>query len=358
MNTESTELYEQLKSGNTDSIEPKSVAEEHLLNMTRNGVGQGDGSSGDTEPRSRIEAYLKNMIENGIPSSGSGSSTGGISIDVTAKVGQTIIVKEVDANGKPTKWESAEYQPRTHWSEENVILPETTIKCVEMDADGDGVGDGLFMGELPDILPVEGIEYYNVTYNGVAYPCKLQKTIDDESTLIYGMGNIGFATGGESTGEPFIMQFQYDKTGDVWSNAILTIDGSTSVTLSIAETVYHTIPLMYLPKACVIDVDENTSPGFSITIDTTELANAILNDLPIFVNLVTINSFTNNNVVERVIGVPYRSIDPTVASTLKEWVQKMVLISGSAANLIFNIQVYSFAQERVIQIFINLPNED
>lgn len=32
-------------------------------------------------------------------------------IDVTAQVGQTIIVKEVDANGKPTKWESADYPP-------------------------------------------------------------------------------------------------------------------------------------------------------------------------------------------------------------------------------------------------------
>lgn len=34
---------------------------------------------------------------------------GGADIDVTAAVGQTIIVKEVDANGKPTKWEGADY---------------------------------------------------------------------------------------------------------------------------------------------------------------------------------------------------------------------------------------------------------
>ena len=34
--------------------------------------------------------------------------SGGSGIDVTAAVGQTIVVKEVDANGKPTKWEAAE----------------------------------------------------------------------------------------------------------------------------------------------------------------------------------------------------------------------------------------------------------
>ena len=43
---------------------------------------------------------------------------GGASIDVTAEVGQTIIVKEVDINNKPTKWEATDYQPRTHWKEQ------------------------------------------------------------------------------------------------------------------------------------------------------------------------------------------------------------------------------------------------
>lgn len=36
------------------------------------------------------------------------TSSSGTSIDVTAQVGQTIVVKEVDANGKPTAWESAD----------------------------------------------------------------------------------------------------------------------------------------------------------------------------------------------------------------------------------------------------------
>ena len=63
---------------------------------------------------------------------GSGGSGGGTSIDVTAEVGQTIVVKEVDENGKPAKWESAEYQPRTHWSEDVIgdLVPHTEFTPV------------------------------------------------------------------------------------------------------------------------------------------------------------------------------------------------------------------------------------
>jgi hypothetical protein len=117
-----------------------------------------------------------------------------------------------------------------------------------MDADEDGVGDGLFIGALPDILLAEGPEYI-VTYNGVAYLCKLLKVGENESTTTYAMGNLGAITGGENTGEPFLMQFGYNKIDDVWDNAIASFDGSTSVTLSIAEVKYTPIPVQYMTNA-------------------------------------------------------------------------------------------------------------
>jgi hypothetical protein len=40
-------------------------------------------------------------------STAGGSTAGGV--DVTAEVGQTIVVKEVDENGKPTKWKAVDY---------------------------------------------------------------------------------------------------------------------------------------------------------------------------------------------------------------------------------------------------------
>lgn len=44
-----------------------------------------------------------------LPESGSGGGGGGADIDVIAEAGQIIRVKAVDADGKPTEWESAEY---------------------------------------------------------------------------------------------------------------------------------------------------------------------------------------------------------------------------------------------------------
>ena len=179
-----------------------------------------------------------------------GAEDGGTSIDVTAEVGQTIIVKEVDANGKPTKWESAEYQPRTHWSEEKVILPETVVECSELDEDEDGLGDGFFLGMLPEFMMFTPGNEYKVTYNGVDYLCKtIHKKNDSDEIWILGNSSLAGFDGGV-VDAPFVLLMQRIDTGEgiEASGMIANIDGSTTVTLSIAETGYHTIPSEYLPK--------------------------------------------------------------------------------------------------------------
>lgn len=245
MNTESTELYEQLISGDTDSIEPKSEAEAHLLNMTRNGVGQGEGSSGVTEPRSRIEAYLKAMIENGIPGGGSGSGAGGgsASIDVTAAVGQTIIVKEVDASGKPTKWESADYQPRTHGKEVVELLPNTTASFVE-EAGG-------FMVEC-DFEFVSG-NVYSINWNGVVYNC-----VGTALEGVCGVGNIAAVTGTGDTGEPFFAVV------DGGMMICVPLDGSAELVIGVSGEVHETIDKNYLPSDILYGNAEYTRNPFDI----------------------------------------------------------------------------------------------
>ena len=102
------------------------------------------------EPITREEIFLS-KIKGG--NGGSGGTGGGASIDVTAKVGQTIVVKEVDANGKPTAWESAEYQPRTHWEETTTIKGDT----LTWDGNTDGLtnvsADGATMYCISDATP-------------------------------------------------------------------------------------------------------------------------------------------------------------------------------------------------------------
>ena len=156
----------------------------------------------------------------------SGSSSGGTSIDVTAEVGQTIIVKEVDANGKPTKWESADYQPRTHYME--TVLPET-----------EGVFEEEMGGYMLPLCTLVAGKTYTVDYNGVEYDCTAF-AIGEEGVVL---GNAGvmdetFAI----TGEPFICILYFDTM-----LGAIPLDGAESVKISIKEA--KPIPQQYLANA-------------------------------------------------------------------------------------------------------------
>lgn len=210
---------------------------------------------------------------------------GGTSIDVTAQVGQTIVVKEVDANGKPTAWESADYQPRTHWSEVVTILPETTV---EIDAE-QGIG------VIPHEFSVVGGKEYTVVYNGVEYT-------DCECTEVEGMfaiGNLGaIVEGFPVTAHPFAIAYgQIDS--DENENPILgwmfaPLDGSTSVTLSIIEESVTQIPEKYIPKPYVYEIDDEqfefngtSNNGYYIAKVAecpVSLLKAIMDGSPVFVN--------------------------------------------------------------------------
>lgn len=124
---------------------------------------------------------------------------GGADIDVTAQVGQTIIVKEVDANGKPTAWEAADYQPRTHWREEGqeVIVPELTFTpFLNEDI-------GAYVHPLARFELVEG-KTYTVIFDGVSYTCTAIAAVFNDSTSFVAIGNYAIA-GGANTGEPFAL---------------------------------------------------------------------------------------------------------------------------------------------------------
>lgn len=160
---------------------------------------------------------------------------GGADIDVVAAVGQTIRVTEVDADGKPTKWESADYQPRTHWSEPVEVLPETTF---EVDAD---IGAAL----LPD-MAISADDNLTVKYNGTEYKC----TCADMGDGMLAFGNYGVMVDPENpvdTGEPFAAVKTDSGDGTlVW--ACVSLDGSATFTLSIEGEVATKIPTKYLDK--------------------------------------------------------------------------------------------------------------
>lgn len=166
-----------------------------------------------------------------------GDNSGGADIDVVASVGQTIVVEEVDADGKPTKWKAAEFQERTHWTEtvEAEVIPETNLSY---DASG-----SCFV--YPTVISVYGGETYRIVWNGVEYECVCQEVLGDGVTGFV-LGNFGAMTGGDDTGEPFVILVPPDEEGAAVN--VYSLDGSESVTISIIgkTDIVHQIDRKYI----------------------------------------------------------------------------------------------------------------
>ncbi len=151
-----------------------------------------------------------------------------------------------DKNGKKLNVGSKYTQPEWGVEENGVILPESTFTGEE---------------ELSITQPfalVAGREYV-VNWNGTPYKCKAEE-IQGDTTMV-AVGNIGAATGGESTDEPFIiMCIPSELVEDMGMyGAAMAFDGSTSVTLSIIGSVFHVIPSEHLENAFTLRVHVSTN---------------------------------------------------------------------------------------------------
>lgn len=122
--------------------------------------------------------------------------SGGGGVDVTASVGQTIVVEEVDANGKPTQWKAAEYQEKICGTEWYEIVPLTEF-TPEYNSTF-----GAPMASLNDFEMIAGNKY-KVIYDGAEYICEAGHFIVNGLSL-NAVGNQVLA-GGEDTGEPFAL---------------------------------------------------------------------------------------------------------------------------------------------------------
>lgn len=199
----------------------------HTLDWDGNAWFSGDVYVGSTSGVNKDEGSKKLATEEYVDSKGGG----GTPIDVTAEVGQTIIVKEVDANGKPTKWESADYQPRTHYME--TILPETALSIDPEEG----------VGFIPQDLALNVGDGVSVIYNGAEYDC----IVIDVGDGIKALGNMGgIDENFSNTGEPFVIVYS-SLGGDDMVWFIGPLDGSSSVALSIGKHV--PIPQAYLTNA-------------------------------------------------------------------------------------------------------------
>lgn len=216
---------------------------------------------------------------------------GGAGVDVTASVGQTIIVEEVDASGKPTKWKAVEYQPRTHWTGECVLYEGTH----EESENGE-----FLLDSTPDFTVGKT---YKIICNGVEYSCV---AVDATDTLGgVALGNVDLLLESGDTGEPFAL---LAVDGIV---AGVLLDGSTSVTLSIVGEMAIPIPAQYLTNALPYYIEatgewvSNTSSEYS-TNETVAALTAVLQtgrDIILRVNEETDMNGTRNTMFYRLATI-------------------------------------------------------
>ena len=172
------------------------------------------------------------------------SDIGAIPVPTTAEVGQTVVVKAVDENGKPTEWEPADFpeQTQSDWNQndttaagyvknrpfytgdpvEMVLVEESTVEFVK-----DGRQYGAF---FPTSFNAEFGATYKVSWDGSIYTCVCENF--NNLPIIGNQSIIGF---GSDTGEPFIIFNKLGLSETGWIS--LTTDTSASHTISISGTV-------------------------------------------------------------------------------------------------------------------------
>lgn len=202
------------------------------------------------KPRSRVEKLLNRMAENGV-----GGGSGSANIDVTAEVGQTIVVEEVDASGKPTKWKAAEYQPRTHWSEEIEIVPPTNF-TPQYDS-----SISVPNAPLNDFELTSG-EKYKVVFDGVEYTC--EAFIGVLGTWNFTAVGNKIMISGEDTGEPFAVY----KVKGATIGGVITLDMNPH-TVRVECEIVHKIPEKYISSEReILYIFGNKSNNGDITIQS------------------------------------------------------------------------------------------
>ena len=150
-------------------------------------------------------------------------------VDVTAEVGQTVVVEEVDENGKPTKWKAADYQPRTHYEEISEAFHETIV-----DTTGNTLYNFVLEAGMNYKVTWNGVEYTNLAVDGGQY--------NEFAAGMVVLGNASLSNLGDDSGEPFIIIYSTDNAYSV----IMGNDGE-SATCKIEKLTVYKLPSKFIP---------------------------------------------------------------------------------------------------------------
>ena len=111
-------------------------------------------------------------------------------VNITAEVGQTIVVEEVDENGKPTKWKAMNFPEQTT---QEILAPLTYTPTYESSVQA-------YIKYMQCNFAFENGKDYIVTFDGVPYTCKAYDFVYMGMPILV-LGNKVLS--GEMTSEPF-----------------------------------------------------------------------------------------------------------------------------------------------------------
>jgi hypothetical protein len=182
-----------------------------------------------------------------------------------------------DVGGTTPDWNAAEGEAghikgRTHYKELVELLPENTHK----------VEDSMFFADCS--FAFETGNTYQVMYNGTKYSCVSFSFTNDGGTFSV-IGN-GASLGLDDTGEPFCALIENGAL------AVFVMDEADEVTISISAYQYRKIPMPYMPNLVITVLNEhllNDSSNIAeMQLDTTELVEALKNNIPVYLDITNI----------------------------------------------------------------------
>lgn len=175
----------------------------------------------------------------------------------TVQVGQTIVVSEVDENGKPTAWgavdarsdwnQNDETAPdyvknRTHYEEvvESVIVENVTLNVAQGSPIGFSSMNEFALNEIKD-----GVTY-TVVWDGTSYECVANPCTGTAPPIVGTYNAIGnrsiINSSNVDSGEPFVILVAGGGSVFVLSKT----SGTYTLSLKCPETVVHQIPHKYI----------------------------------------------------------------------------------------------------------------
>ena len=186
---------------------------------------------------------------------------------------------EPDGGSAPADWDAAEGEPghilnRTHYDYIAKVVEEITINASSMDT--------TFTAASPIVIG----ETYGIHWGDEIYVCEAVDgaVMAPEGAGYPVLGNYGNLIGGTDTGEPFVIMVMGT------NGMVIGFGEDIEITFSIDGKTTKKISEKYLPafvKSCIVPVNSFEGNITKITLDTTELAEAIKNNYPIYIEKVS-----------------------------------------------------------------------